>query len=218
MMIEGGARARLLQRIRRRPDGRGPRLVVAVTGGIGSGKSTVTRGLARAGAVVADADAIAREVVEPGTEGLAAVVERFGDSVLDARGGLDRGRLADLVFSEAGARADLDAILHPLIAERAWTILDAAPEGSLAVYDIPLLVETDSAALFDAVIVVDAPDDARIERLAARGVDRADARRRIGAQADRDQRLAIASIWIDNEGSIADLDALTGRIIASWLV
>lgn len=183
---------------------------IAVTGGIGSGKSAVTARLAARGAVVVDADQIAREAVEPGTPGLAAVVEEFGAAVLRPDGSLDRAALAAIVFADAERRAALEAIVHPLVGRRSQELLDAAPPGAVVVYDVPLLAET--AALgraddFDAVVVVVAPLETRVERLVARGLTEADARARIAAQASDEQRLALADHVIDNGGGLAELGA-----------
>jgi dephospho-CoA kinase len=180
---------------------------VGLTGGVGSGKSTVAAMLAEHGAVVIDSDLVAREVVEPGTPGLAAVVERFGSAVLAADGTLDRPALASIVFGDDAARAELNAIVHPLIGERTAQMTMAAPEGAVVVFDIPLLVESNMAAGFDTVIVVEAAVPLRLERLAGRGMAEADARARIAAQASDEQRRAVAGELISNNGSREDLAA-----------
>ena len=182
--------------------------MVAVSGGIGSGKSSVTASFKSLGALVADADVIAREILEPGWPALVQVAARFGDDLIREDGTLDRAGLARRVFAGEGADervAALNAITHPAIERRAWEILNAAPAGSLAVYDIPLLVEGDYADRFDAVVIVDAPVEERVARLEGRGVAPEDARARIRAQASSDQRRAIAHVWIDNCGSADDL-------------
>lgn len=202
------------------PRTRGPRRIVAVSGGIGSGKSSVTRVFASKGAVIADADAIAREILEPGESALDEVARAFGDDLIGDDGSLDRALLAARVFGGEGADervARLNAITHPVIEARAWSILRGAPEGTLAVYDIPLLIEGDQADRFDAVVIVDAPIEARIKRLEGRGVAPEDARARIRAQASSQERRAIASIWIDNEGSVADLEKVAGLVYERWL-
>lgn len=190
---------------------------VGLTGGVGSGKSTVSARLASHGAIVIDADALAREVVQPGTPGLAAVVERFGDSVLAPDGTLDRPKLASIVFSDEQARADLNAIVHPLVGARTAEAMAAAPPDAVLVYDVPLLVESNMAAGFDVVVVVLADPEIRVQRLAGRGMPEADARARIAAQASDDQRRAVADEVLDNNGSRAALeaavDALWGRLI-----
>lgn len=190
---------------------------LALTGGIGSGKTTVARLLAEHGAVVVDADAIAREVVEPGQPALEDIVRAFGSGVLGADGRLDRPALAAIVFSDEDARKRLNAITHPRIAARSAELLGAAPDDAVVVYDMPLLVEQGPAALtgWDAVVVVDAPDEIRLARLVDRGMDPDDARARIAAQAARDERLAIADHVVDNSG---DLDSLRGQIDALWQV
>jgi dephospho-CoA kinase len=192
---------------------------VGLTGGVGSGKSTVAQALAAHGAVVIDADALAREVVEPGTPGLAAVVAEFGPEVLGSDGALDRPRLGALVFADPVRRAALEAIVHPLVRRRAAELEAAAPAGALVVHDIPLLAETGQAATFDAVLVVDVPPEIQVERLVRdRGWSADDAAARIAAQASRDERLAVATHVIDNTGTREDLrqrvaevfDELTG--------
>jgi dephospho-CoA kinase len=185
---------------------------VGLTGGIGAGKSSVARLLAERGAVVLDADLAARAVVEPGTEGLAEVVAAFGTDVLGADGGLDRAKLAAVVFADAERRAALNAIVHPRV--RAWMAerAAAAPAGSVVVQDIPLLVEGGLVPLFDHVVVVDAEDEARMERLMKdRGMTAEQAQARIDAQAPRQVRNAAAHTLIHNDGSRADLaEAVAG--------
>ena len=202
------------------PHTQGPRRIIAVSGGIGSGKSSVTRVFASRGAVTADADAIARQILEPGEPALSEVARAFGGDLLKEDGSLDRALLASRVFGGEGADervARLNAITHPLIQARAWSILRGAPEGSLAVYDIPLLVEGDHADRFDAVVIVDAPIEERVKRLEGRGVAPEDARARIRAQASSEERRAIATIWIDNEGSSDDLEAVARLVYERWL-
>ncbi len=178
----------------------------------------MSRGLARRGAVVIDADAIAREVVEPGSPGLAAVVERFGDEILTADGRLDRPRLADLVFGDEAARADLNAIVHPRVAAETARRASSAPGDSVVVFDVPLLVEAARSG-YDLVVIVEAPEDVRLERLVGRGMDPGDARRRMAAQATDEERRKVADVVLDNSGSEADLeaqvDALWARLTAS---
>ena len=179
---------------------------VALTGGVASGKSTVAGILAELGAVVIDSDRLAREVVEPGTPGLAAVVEAFGPSVLDGDGRLDRPALGAVVFADEAARRRLEGILHPLIRARAAEIEAAAPEGSLVVHDIPLLVESGQAGLFDAVVVVDVPVETQVRRMVHdRGWTPEDARARVAAQAGREERRAVATHVVDNTGTRDDL-------------
>jgi dephospho-CoA kinase len=179
---------------------------VGLTGGVASGKSTVAAILEELGALVIDADVLAREVVEPGTPGLAAVVKAFGPEVLDAQGALDRARLGSIVFADPSRRADLEAIIHPLVRARAHEIEGAAPAGVLVVQDIPLLVETGQAGAFDAVLVVDVPEDLQVERaVRGRGWTEEQARSRVAAQAARADRLAAATHVIDNSGTHEDL-------------
>jgi dephospho-CoA kinase len=178
---------------------------IGLTGGIGSGKSTVSALLAARGAVVIDADRIAREVVEPGTPGLAAVVESFGPEVLTADGSLDRPALAAIVFGDPEARRRLDGIVHPLVRARAAELAAAAPEGSVVVHDVPLLVETGQADSYDLVLVVEADPETRVSRLARRGLAAEDARARMAAQATDEQRRAVADVVLDNSGTEAEL-------------
>lgn len=188
-------------------------LRVGLTGGIGSGKSTVAQRLERRGAWVVDSDRIAREVVEPGTEGLRAVVEAFGPGILTEDGALDRPALAARVFGDDEARSRLNAVVHPLVRSRSAELLAAAPPDAIVVHDIPLLVETGQAAEFPLVVVVHAVAEVRVRRLVEqRGMSEADARARIGAQATDEQRRAMADVWIDNGGSreatVAEVDRL----------
>ena len=181
---------------------------VGLTGGVASGKSTVSAILAELGAVVIDADLLAREVVAPGTEGLAAVVEEFGPDVLGPDGGLDRPRLGALVFADTERRRALESIIHPRVRARAAEIEAAAPAGAVVGHDIPLLAETGQAASFDAVGVVDVPVEVQVDRMVRiRGMSEADARARIAAQADRDARLAVATYVVANTGSLDELRA-----------
>ena len=190
-------------------------LRVGLTGGIGAGKSEVARQLAAYGAVVIDADAVAREVVAPGTPGLAEVVQEFGTDVLRADGTLDRDRLGELVFADESLRKKLNAITHPRVGERMAELERQAGEAPVIVHDVPLLAENHLAGSFDEVVVVDVPPRIQAERLArARGMSRAQAEARIGAQASREGRLAIASIVVDNSGSLAELDREVGELWA----
>jgi dephospho-CoA kinase len=185
---------------------------IGLTGGIGSGKSTVAQMLADLGAHVVDADAIAREVVAPGTPGLAALVSTFGDGVLDGDR-LDRAALARIVFEDPDARARLNAITHPLIGARTAELVAGLPRDGVLVHDVPLLVELGMQDAYDLVVVVDAPDEVRVERLVTRGLSEQDARARIAAQASRAQRLAAADIVLDNSG---DLDDLRRQVTQAW--
>jgi dephospho-CoA kinase len=186
-------------------------LRIGLTGGIGSGKSTVSALLADRGAVVIDADRIAREVVEPGTPGLAAVVEAFGEQVLRDDGSLDRPALAAIVFADPQARKRLDGIVHPLVRARAAELAGAAPEDAVVVHDVPLLVETGQAASYDVVLVVQADPGVRVQRLVRRGLPETDARARMAAQASDEQRRAVADVVLDNSGTEAELAAQVDR-------
>ncbi|MEU1385713.1 MULTISPECIES: dephospho-CoA kinase [unclassified Nonomuraea] len=188
-------------------------LKIGLTGGIGSGKSEVSKRLSARGAVVIDADKIAREVVEPGTAGLSRVVAAFGEGVLRPDGSLNRERLGSVVFADPDRLAALNAIVHPLVGERVAELQGQAADDAIVVYDVPLLVENKLAPMYDLVIVVDAADEVRIRRLADhRGMPEADAKARIAAQASREDRLAAADLVIPNEGSLADLEARVGEV------
>ena len=197
-------------------------LRVGLTGGIGSGKSEVSGRLAALGAVVLDADKAAREVVLPGTPGLARIAETFGPGVLRADGSLDRARLADIVFGDDAARGRLNAIVHPLVQERmraaeanAVGARASGGDGVIVVHDVPLLAEGGRAGEFDVVIVVDVPARVQVERLAAaRAMTEEQARARMAAQASREQRLAVADIVIDNAGTLTDLDRRVDEVWA----
>lgn len=188
---------------------------VGLTGGVASGKSAVSAILRELGAVVVDADALAREVVGPGTPGLADVVAAFGPEVLGSDGVLDRARLGALVFADAERRTALEAIVHPLVRARAAELEASAPPGAVVVHDIPLLVETGQAAAFDAVLVVDVPVEVQVTRAVRdRGWSEEEARSRIAAQAARDERLAAATYVIDNAGTTEDLRQRVAEVFA----
>ena len=189
-------------------------LQVGLTGGIGSGKSEVTRLLAAEGAVVVDSDVLAREAVAPGTPGLAAVVDEFGSGVLAPDGSLDRPALGRLVFADPERRAALEAIVHPYVRRRSAEIAHAAPPGAVVVHDVPLLVEKDLQRLYDLVVVVDADEEDQVRRLVGpRGMPEADARARVAAQASRERRLAAADLVVVNDG---DLAVLRDRVADLW--
>jgi dephospho-CoA kinase len=191
---------------------------VGLTGGIAAGKSTVSAILRELGAVVIDADALAREVVEKGSPGLAAVVQEFGPELLTPDGDLDRAAMGALVFQDESARRRLEAIVHPLVFARIVDLETHAPEGAVVVHDIPLLAESGRAAApdrggFDAVIVVDAPPEVQVDRMIRdRGLTEAEARARIAAQARPEDRRAIATYLVENTGSIEDLRREIERI------
>ena len=190
-------------------------VIVALTGGIGSGKSTVAELLAGRGAVLVDADAIAREVVEPDRPALAALVERFGSGILAGDGTLDRAALARVAFADDESRAALEGVTHPAINDEFTRRLRDAPADAIVICDVPLLVESTSARSrgYELVIVVEAPRDVRLQRLEARGVPRDDAERRMAAQASDEDRRKLATYVIDNGG---DLAALEAQVDAVW--
>ncbi|MGW7055221.1 dephospho-CoA kinase [Streptomyces sp. NPDC054887] len=189
-------------------------LKVGLTGGIGAGKSEVSRLLVSYGAVLVDADKIAREVVEPGTPGLAAVVEAFGEDVLTADGTLDRPKLGSIVFADASRLATLNAIVHPLVGARSAELEGAAGADAVVIHDVPLLTENGLAPLYDLVVVVDASPPTQLDRLVRlRGMTEDEARARMAAQASREQRLAIADLVIDNDGP---LEALEPQVRKVW--
>ena len=177
-------------------------LRIGLTGGIGAGKSTVSTAFAQCGGVIVDGDVISREVVQPGTEGLAALVDHFGHDILLPDGALNRPALAAKAFADEEQRARLNAIVHPLVATRRAEIVAAVAHDQVIVEDIPLLVESQMAPLFPLVVVVHADSDLRLHRLITiRGMDPADARARIAAQAKDEQRRRVADVWLDNSGS-----------------
>ncbi|MFF8385361.1 dephospho-CoA kinase [Streptomyces kanasensis] len=189
-------------------------LTVGLTGGIGAGKSEVSRLLVSYGAVLVDADRIAREVVEPGTPGLAAVVEAFGSGILTPEGTLDRPRLGSIVFGDAERLAVLNGIVHPLVGARSAELQAAAAPDAVVVHDVPLLTENGLAPLYDVVVVVDASPATQLDRLVRlRGMSPDEARARMAAQATREQRRAVADYVIDNDGPF---EALEPRVRELW--
>lgn len=189
-------------------------LRIGLTGGIGAGKSTVSRELARLGAVVVDADLIAREVVAAGSPGLRDIATRFGDGVLAADGSLNRPALGAIVFGDANARRELEAITHPLIQQRTRELFEQAPPEAVLVHDVPLLVELGMGAAYHLVVIVDASEETRLARLVGdRGMTQAEARARIDAQASHAQREAAADVWLHNHGTTEDLQA---QVDALW--
>ena len=188
-------------------------LRVGLTGGIGAGKSEVSRRLAAQGAVVIDADAMAREVVAPGTPGLAEVVAAFGPGVLLGDGSLDRGKLGEIVFDDADRRAMLNSIVHPRVGTRMRELEEQAGPGAIVVHDVPLIAENNLAGFYDLIVVVDVPPRIQLDRLIRhRGMTREQAKARLAAQASREKRLAIAGIVIDNSSSLAELDRQVGEL------
>ncbi|HEY9368580.1 dephospho-CoA kinase [Streptomyces sp.] len=189
-------------------------LTVGLTGGIGAGKSEVSRLFVSYGAVLIDADKIAREVVEPGTPGLAAIVEAFGEGVLTPEGALDRPKLGSRVFADAEKLATLNAIVHPLVGARSAALERLAGPDDVVIHDVPLLTENRLAALYDLVVVVDASAETQLDRLVRfRGMAESEARNRMAAQATREQRRAVADLVIDNDGP---LEALEPQVRKVW--
>ncbi|WP_406266159.1 dephospho-CoA kinase [Streptomyces sp. NBC_00191] len=190
-------------------------LKVGLTGGIGAGKSEVSRLLESYGAVLIDADKIAREVVEPGTPGLAAVVEAFGPEILDPEGALDRPKLGSIVFADADRLATLNAIVHPLVGARSMELEAAAAPDAVVIHDVPLLAENKLSPLYDLVVVVDAAPGTQLDRLVRlRAMAESEARARMAAQATREQRLAIADLVIDNDGPLEQLEPQVRKVWA----
>ncbi|MFG2904467.1 dephospho-CoA kinase [Kitasatospora sp. NPDC048286] len=190
-------------------------LKIGLTGGIGAGKSEVSRLFAARGAVIVDSDVIAREVVAPGTDGLAAVVAEFGPQVLREDGTLDRPALGAVVFADPERLKALNAIVHPLVRDRAAELEAAAAPDAVVVHDVPLLAENGLAPLYDLVAVVDAADEVRVDRLVRlRGMAEEEARARMAAQASREDRLAIADLVIDNSAGLAELEARVDEVWA----
>ncbi|MBD8043765.1 dephospho-CoA kinase [Arthrobacter sp. Sa2BUA2] len=194
-------------------------LKVGLTGGIAAGKSLAAQTLADCGAVLIDADALAREVVAPGTEGLAAVVGAFGPEILAGDGTLDRAALAAVVFGDDERRAVLNGIVHPLVRARAAELASQVPRDGILVQDVPLLVETGQAGNYDFVLVVEAPEELRMERMIRdRGMDPADAQARIAAQATAAQRAAAADVVLNNTGTPDQLVAAVKELWEKQLV
>jgi dephospho-CoA kinase len=190
-------------------------LRVGLTGGIGAGKSEVSRRLETYGAVLVDADAIAREVVTPGSPGLAEVAAAFGTEVLRPDGALDRPRLGEVVFADPAMLERLNAIVHPLVGKRMAELEKSADPDAIIVHDVPLIAENGLASAYDVVVVVDTPALLQLERLVKlRGMSKEQAQARMTAQATREQRLAIADFVVDNSGSLAELDRQVGDLWA----
>jgi dephospho-CoA kinase len=190
-------------------------LKVGLTGGIGAGKSEVSRLLESYGAVLIDADKIAREVVAPGTPGLAAVVEAFGPEILSPDGTLDRPKLGSIVFADSDRLATLNSIVHPLVGARSMELEKAAGPDAVVIHDVPLLTENNLAPLYDVVVVVDASPETQLDRLVRlRGMAESEARARMAAQATREQRRAIADLVIDNDGPLENLEPQVRKVWA----
>jgi dephospho-CoA kinase len=188
-------------------------LRVGLTGGIGAGKSEVSRRLAAQGAVLIDADAIGRQVVAPGTDGLAAVVAEFGDGVLRSDGSLDRERLGEIVFADPARLARLNEIIHPLVGQRMAELEKEAGRDAIIVHDVPLIAENQLASAYDLIVVVDAAEHTQLDRLIRhRQMSQEQAEARMAAQVSRSQRLAIADLVVDNSSSLAELDRQVGDL------
>jgi dephospho-CoA kinase len=188
-------------------------LRVGLTGGIGAGKSEVSRRLSAQGAIVIDADVIAREVVAPGTDGLAEIISAFGPGVLGPDGSLDRVLLGDIVFADPAKLATLNGIVHPRVGARMRELEESAGPGAIVVHDVPLIAENGLASSYNLVVVVDVPPRMQLDRLVRlRGMSREQAEARIAAQASREQRLAVAGMVVDNSGSLAELDRQVGEL------
>ena len=188
-------------------------LRVGLTGGIGAGKSEVSRRLSAQGAIVIDADVIAREVVAPGTDGLAEIISAFGRGVLGLDGSLDRVLLGDIVFADPAKLATLNGIVHPRVGARMRELEESAGPGAIVVHDVPLIAENGLASSYNLVVVVDVPPRMQLDRLVRlRGMSREQAEARIAAQASREQRLAVAGMVVDNSGSLAELDRQVGEL------
>jgi len=187
-------------------------LSIALTGGIGSGKSAVGDILSELGAIVVDSDQLAREVIERGTSGFDEVLARFGDEIL-VDGEISRSKLAELVFNDEGARKDLEGIIHPRVRELSSRVLQKSPEDSVVVNEIPLLFETQGQDRFDLVITVEADDEIRTRRLLDRGLKSYQIEKRISAQASRSQRETIADFVIENNGNLEELEK---KVIQLW--
>jgi dephospho-CoA kinase len=193
-------------------------LKVGLTGGIGTGKSEVSRLLESYGAVLIDADKIAREVVAPGTPGLAAVVEAFGPEILSPDGTLDRPKLGSIVFADSDRLATLNSIVHPLVGTRSMELEEAAGPDAVVIHDVPLLAENNLAPLYDVVVVVDASPETQLDRLVRlRGMAQSEARARMAAQATREQRRAIADLVIDNDGPLENLEPQVRKVWAELI-
>jgi len=212
----GGASAYLLRPI---PQARaqGPSLFLALSGGIGAGKSTIAQVLRGLGVYVVDADQLAREVLSPSHPVYEAVLANFGTDLTLPDRSLDRYLLAQRAFSSPESTLLLNSLTHPAISALAWERLKSAPQGSCALYDVPLLTTYEDASLFDVVIMVSAPEEVRLRRLISRGLSEEDARARIRSQISDSERRKLASIWVENHGNQEDLANVTSQLYTSWL-
>ena len=212
----GGASAYLLRPI---PEARtqGPSLFLALSGGIGAGKSTIADVLRGLGVFVVDADQLAREVLLPSHPVYEAVLANFGTDLTLPDRSLDRHLLAQRAFSSPESTLLLNSLTHPAISAHAWERLKSAPQGSCALYDVPLLTTYEDASLFDVVIMVSAPEEVRVRRLISRGLSEEDARARIHSQISDSERRKLASIWVENHGNQEDLADISNQLYSSWL-
>lgn len=212
----GGASAYLLRPI---PQARtqGPSLFLALSGGIGAGKSTIANVLRGLGVFVVDADQLAREVLSPSHPVYEAVLANFGTDLTLPDRSLDRHLLAQRAFSSPESTLLLNSLTHPAISALAWERLKSAPQGSCALYDVPLLTTYEDASLFDVVIMVSAPEEVRVSRLISRGLSEEDARSRIRSQISDIERRKLASIWVENHGNQEDLVDVSKQVYSSWL-
>ena len=212
----GGASAYLLRPI---PQERtqGPSLFLALSGGIGAGKSTIAHVLRGLGVFVVDADQLAREVLSPSHPVYEAVLANFGTDLKLPDRSLDRYLLAQRAFSSPESTLLLNSLTHPAISALAWERLKSAPQGSCALYDVPLLTTYEDASLFDVVIMVSAPEEVRLRRLISRGLSEEDARARIHSQISDSERRKLASIWVENHGNQEDLVDVSNQLYSSWL-
>ena len=212
----GGASAYLLRPIPRART-QGPSLFLALSGGIGAGKSTIAQVLCGLGVFVVDADQLAREVLSPSHPVYEAVLANFGTDLTLPDRSLDRHLLAQRAFSSPESTLLLNSLTHPAISALAWERLKSAPQGSCALYDVPLLTTYEDASLFDVVIMVSAPEEVRVRRLISRGLSEEDARARIRSQISDSERRKLASIWVENHGNQEDLANVTSQLYTSWL-
>lgn len=212
----GGASAYLLRSIPQ-AHAKGPALFLALSGGIGAGKSAIAQVLRGLGVYVVDADQLAREVLSPLHPVYEAVLKNFGADLALPDGSLDRRLLARRAFSSPESTLLLNSLTHPAISALAWERLKSAPQGTCALYDVPLLTTYEDASLFDAVIMVSAPEEVRLRRLISRGLGEEDARARIRSQISDSERRKLASIWVENHGNQEDLANVTSQLYTSWL-
>lgn len=212
----GGASAYLLRSLPQ-AHSQGPASFLALSGGIGAGKSTIAHVLRGLGVFVVDADQLAREVLKPSHPVYEAVLANFGADLAFPDGSLDRRLLAQRAFSSPESTSLLNLLTHPAISALAWEQLKSAPQGSCALYDVPLLTTFEDASLFDVVIMVSTPEELRVNRLISRGLSEEDARARIRSQISDNERRKLASIWVENLGSEEDLADVSKRLYSSWL-